>query len=125
MFLARSLIPVVRVTVKVVLKSRGAPGEGVNVAVAPFTERVPVIGGFGPARRLKVSVVTEDGSIGSLKVAVSAEVVATLVAPLEGLVPVTIGAVVSGAVPVVKVQVRGAPMGTPDRSLMPLVNVTV
>jgi len=95
------------------------------VAVAPFTARVPVIGGFGPARTMNVPAVTDDGSIASLKVTVSAEVVATLVAPREGLVAVTVGSVVSGAVPVVKVQIRGAAIGTPVRSLMPRVNCTV
>jgi hypothetical protein len=43
------------------------------------------------------------GSIGSLKVAVTVAVVATPVAPLVGLTPVTVGGVVSDGPPVLNI----------------------
>ena len=63
--------------------------------------------------------------MGSLNVAVSAEDVETFVALLVGLVALTVGGVVSGAVPVVKVQLKGAARALPARSLMPVVSVAV
>ena len=57
-----------------------------------------------PCRRVKVAVLIVNGSIASLKVAPAAVLIGTLVAPLALMVAVTVGAFVSGAVPVVKNQ---------------------
>ena len=66
----------------------------------PVAVTVPVIGGVS----VKVAAVTVAGLTGSLKVAVRATDVDTLVAPPVGLVIITVGGVVSVAVPVVKDQ---------------------
>ena len=58
----------------------------------------------GPLSK-SVAVVTVNGSIGSLKVAVSALLTAIPVAPLAGLVAETDGGVGSGVAPVVKVPI--------------------
>ncbi len=52
---------------------------------------------------VKVAVAIVNGSIASLKVAVTTLLVATPVARSSGIVEITVGAVVSGAAPVVKV----------------------
>ena len=57
-----------------------------------------------PSVRVKFVVVIVKGSISSLKVAEFFLLSATPPAPFTGSVSVTVGAVVSGAVPVVKVQ---------------------
>ena len=61
------------------------------------------------------------GSIASENVAVGATEVATPVAPVAGVVAVTVGGVVSGGVPaaVVKVQVTFAASRLPATSLTP------
>jgi hypothetical protein len=58
------------------------------------------------------------GSIGSLKVAVTAVLVATPVAPLDGVTDVTIGGVGAGAA-VVNDQVKLAAIGVPASSFTP------
>ena len=95
------------------------------MSVTPLVVILPVTGTLALFRRVKVVVVTVSGSMGSLNVAVSAEDVETFVAPSTGVVAPTVGRVVSGVAPVVKVQVRGVAMGMPLRSLMPVVSVAV
>lgn len=116
---ARSLMPVVRVAVYSVTPASGV--ECAKVTVVPETVMLPATVGLSR----NVAAVTVAESIGSLKVAVIAEESDTPVAPLTGLVAVTVGGVVSGAAPVVKVQTRAAVMGFPAKSLMPVVSVAV
>ena len=87
----------------------------------PETVMLPVTDGLS----VNVAAVTVAESIGSLNVAVMADEIDTPVAPLIGLVAVTVGGVVSGTAPVVKVQTRGTNMAFPARSLMPVVSVAV
>ncbi len=61
--------------------------------------------GVVPCINIKVAVVTVKGSIVSLKTAATALLTAIEVAPLTGMVELTVGAVVSGAAPVVKLQI--------------------
>ena len=68
----------------------------VNVAVVPLTVTVPDTG-VEPFIRVNEATVTVAGSIGLLKVAVMAVLIATEVAKLTGLVVDTVGGVVSGA----------------------------
>src|SRR5437762_130210 len=74
---------------------------------------------------LKLAVVTVKGSIASLKVALMVWLIATAVAPLAGTVALTVGRVVSGVTPVVKLQLKSAASAVPARSLAPVVTVAV
>ncbi len=75
-------------------------------------------------RSSKVLAPIVAGSIASLKVAVTAAVVATPVAPSAGVVAVTVGGVVSVET-VVKLHTLGAASALPARSLTPTVTVAV
>src|SRR5204863_6940685 len=77
-----------------------------------------------PATR-KLAVLIVKGSIASLKVALMARLVATPVAALAGTVELTVGAVVSGVAPVVKLQLKPVVSALPARSLAPVVTVAV
>ena len=99
----------------------GSSPDGVNSAAVPVTLMLPAAGGFS----MKVVASTVAGRTGSLKVAEIAEKIGTPVSPLLGLVVLTVGSVVSGAVPVVKVQTRLVAKGLPVRLLIPVVSVTV
>ncbi len=70
-------------------------------------------------------VVMVSGSMGSLKVALMVLLIQTPTAALLGLVDTTVGAVLSGAVPVVNVQVKVAAMALSATSLTALVSVAV
>ena len=65
------------------------------------------------------------GSIGSLKTAETVVFNATPVALQVGRVEITVGGVVLGASAVVKLQVKLAAIGSPARSLTPVVTVIV
>ena len=82
-----------------------APSEavGVNVAVVVPALYVTAAGTrvLPASRNSKVAAVMLAGLIASLKVAVTAVVDATPVAPLAGVRPVTVGGVVSGPAVVV------------------------
>jgi hypothetical protein len=65
------------------------------------------------------------GFIASLNVILTEVFVATPVAPSAGEVEVTVGDVVSGATPVVKVQEKSPDMAFPARSLTPVVTLAV
>ncbi len=95
------------------------------MTVAPLVVMLPVTAVLALFRKVKVDAVTVSGSTGSLKTAVRAEDVAVFVALLTGVVALTVGRVVSGAAPVVKVQLKGASKALPARSLTPVVRVTV
>ena len=100
---------------------------GVNVAVAPISEYVTVPGTGvipGPVR-LKVNPVMVAESIGSLKVAVTFWLVATVGARSAGIVEMTVGATVSEAAPVTKVQTKLLASGTRAALSAPVVIVTV
>src|SRR5437667_12605717 len=78
-----------------------------------------------PCITIKVDVLSVEGSIGSLKVAVMVSLSGTLVSALAGPVAPRTGAVVSGATPVVKVQVMSVVSALPARSLAPVLIETV
>jgi hypothetical protein len=63
--------------------------------------------------------------IGSENVTVGATANRTFVAPLAGVVPLTVGAVTSGADPVVNVQTTSLRSALPARSVAAVVNVAV
>src|SRR5262245_56220198 len=92
---------------------------GVKVAVRSEERRVGTEG-VEPCIRMKVVVLIVDASIGSLKLAVIAGSSRTFVASLAGPVARRIGAVVSGATPVVKVQLTSEVSVLPARSLTPV-----
>lgn len=75
--------------------------------------------------RVKVPALRVEGSIALLKVALIAELGATALAPLAGLVKVTVGAVESGPEPAVKVQVNADAIGFSERSLAPVLIIAV
>jgi len=78
--------------------------EGVNVAVVPEYETVPEAR-LKPCPTVTVDVVIVDEFIVSLNDAEMDEFIATPVALLEGFVNETVGAVVSGVVPVANIHV--------------------
>ena len=65
------------------------------------------------------------GSIASLKVAAIFWLIVTPVAALAGTVRITVGAVVSGVAPVVKLQTKLLASALPARSRVPVVIVAV
>jgi hypothetical protein len=83
----------------------------------PATGVLPVV-----VARVKVVVVRVDEFIGTLKVAVRAFPVFTLVALLAGTVAVTVG---TGGAPVVKVHTSGAASAISAELLTPVVIVAV
>src|SRR2546429_241990 len=64
-------------------------------------------------------------SIASLKVALMVWLIGTAVAALAGTVALTVGGVVSGVAPVVKLQTKSAASALPARSLAAVVIVAV
>ena len=94
---------------------------GVNVAVVVPALYVTAAGTrvLPASRNSKVEAVILAGLIASLKVAVTAVVNATPVAPLAGDRPVTVGGVTSAAA-VLKVQPASAAKALPAASLTPL-----
>ncbi len=74
---------------------------------------------------LKLAVVIVKGSIASLKVALMVWLIGTAVAPLAGTVALTVGAVVSGVAPVVKLQLKSVASALPAKSRAPVVTVAV
>lgn len=99
-FPERSLIPVVIVTVYKVLSERFA--EGIKLAIRPEYASVPETGVCPGPVTLNMAPVIVAGSMISLKVAAIFLLIATPVMPLDGSVEVTVGAVASELVPVVK-----------------------
>src|SRR5207253_1814863 len=119
---ARSLAPVVTVAVYAV---RGARlPAGVKVAVTPASATVPATVA-APCFKVKLAVLIVKGSIASLKMAAILPLMATPVAALAGTAALTVGRVVSGVAPVVKLQTKFAASALPARSLAPVVTVAV
>src|SRR3989339_1905451 len=89
---AKSLTPVVILAVYVVESDRLL--DGVNVAVVPLYETVPLM---LPLLSLTVNVfvLIEEDCIASLNMAVIVLLIATPAAPLTGIVEMTIGGVIS------------------------------
>ena len=81
--------------------------------------------GVDPCFKVKVDLVTVNGSIASLKVAPTLVLTGTLVAPSALMVPVTTGASVSGPSPVVKFHAKSTASALPARSLTPVVIVAL
>src|SRR5437870_3575775 len=73
----------------------------------------------------KLAVLIVKGSIASLKVALMVWLIGTTVAPLAGTVALTVGGVVSGVAPVVKLQLKSVASALPARSLDPVLTVVV
>src|SRR5947207_11707248 len=78
---------------------------GLKAAVTPAEITVPATA-VVPCFKVKVTWVIVNGSITSLKVAAIFWLMATPVAALAGTVELTVGAVVSGVAPVVKLQIK-------------------
>ncbi|GMU35413.1 MAG: hypothetical protein AMXMBFR20_32850 [Planctomycetia bacterium] len=78
----------------------------------------------GPVK-ITVAAVIVEGSIASVKVAAKVVLIATPVATLTGIVELTTGAVVSGAVPVEKLHTKLLGRAFPARSFAPIVIVAV
>src|SRR5207245_11519916 len=74
---------------------------------------------------LKLAVLIVKGSIALLKVALMVWLMATAVAAFAGTVELTVGRVVSGVAPVVKLQPSSMASALPARSLAALVTVAV
>src|ERR1051326_2502834 len=74
---------------------------------------------------LKLAVLIVKGSIASLKVALIVWLIATAVAPLAGTGALTVGRVVSGVAPVVKLQLKLVASALPARPLAPVVIAAV
>src|SRR5204862_6361127 len=72
-----------------------------------------------------VAVFSVKGSIASLKGVSMVGLMATAVAALAGTVALTVGGVVSGVAPVVKLQTKSAASALPARSLAAVVIVAV
>jgi hypothetical protein len=89
-----ALIAVVRFMVYVVLEASEALGVNVEVFVVELYESEPATLPLGPARNA-FAAISVDVSIALLHVNVTAEVTATLVAPLAGVVEVTSGPLLS------------------------------
>ena len=106
-------------------KLNGEPGGSAKVTVAPLVVMLPVTVTLALFRKVKVEAVMVSGSTGSLKTAIKAEEGEVFAAPLAGVVALTVGRVVSGAAPVVKVQLKLVCNALPARSLMPVVKVAV
>ena len=86
---------------------------------------MPVIAEPVGQTRPKLAVLMLSGAIASLKLAVIAVLMATIVAPLTGNTVLTIGAVVSGAALVVKLHAKGAVSILPATSRTGVVIVAV
>ena len=69
---------------------------------------------------MNVVPVSVSAFMGSLKLAVMTVLIETAVAPATGLVELTVGAVTSGATPVVKLQLNAAMMALPAASCAPV-----
>ena len=113
---ATSRTAVVIVAVQTVLEGSGL--LGVKVATLPLAAypTVPVTAVPAGHASVKLAVVMLAAFMASLKLAVIAVLIATIVAPLAGKTVLTVGAVVSGAALVVKLQVNGAASALPARS---------
>src|ERR1041385_972754 len=90
-----------------------------SYATVPVTGVTP-----GPVTK-KLAVLIVEGSIASLKVVLMLWLIATPVAALAGSVELTVGRVVSGAAPVVKLHPKLLSSRLPARSFAPVVIVAV
>jgi hypothetical protein len=107
-----------------VLPRRAA--DGINVAVLPLMLTRPLVAAPSEVvTRVKLVVVSVEFVIASEKVADTEEFSATPLAAFAGDVADTIGAVVSGTVPVVKFQMKLAASALPAESFAPVVMVAV
>jgi hypothetical protein len=121
---AASLAAVVMVAVYCVPATRGP--DAVKVAVLPLTLTVPATGD-PPAdvASLTLALLSVELFIGSEKVADTGVPSATPVAPKDGDVAKTVGAVVSTIAAVAKVQLKLADIAFPAASLAPVEIVAV
>jgi hypothetical protein len=92
---------------------------GVNVAVVPAKETVPITGVAPGPVKVKVAALIVAGFIGSLNVADTGVLTGTPVAPIVGTVETTVGA------PVVKVHTKLLASAFPSVSVAPVVIVAV
>jgi hypothetical protein len=120
---AASLAAAVMVAVYCVPAARDV--DGVKVAAFPLTFTVPVTAVPLVVASLTLAVVSVALVMASEKVAEIVAFVATAVAAFAGDVKDTVGGVVSGAAPVVNVQVKSAGRGLPAASVTPAATVAV
>ena len=99
--------------------------KGVNRNALPAPETVPATTLRLPSLNVKVPELTAVLIMLSLKEAEGTLSVAAHVEPFAGEVELTVGAVVSGAAPVVKVQTCAEPIALPATSRTPVVIVAV
>src|SRR5438876_7304310 len=99
---------------------------GFSVAILLLTSypTVPITVPPGPVN-LKLAVLIVNGSIASLKVALMVWLIGTAAAALTGRVALTVGRVVSGAAPVIKLQPKSVASALPAKSLAPIVILAV
>jgi len=121
--LAKSFAPVVMVAVNKVLAARLL--AGVKVAVAPTKATVPATGVVPGPVKVKVVPLIVAGSIAVLNVAETFWLMGTFVAPLTGIVAMTVGGAVLGAAPVVKLHTKLAASALPGTLFAPVVIVAV
>ena len=98
--------------------------DGTNVAVVPIPETVPGTGVTPGPVTVMVAVLIVSGFIASLKPMETVLLMGTSMSPLAGEVTLTVGDVVSGAAPVVKVDTKFVARAFPARSMTPGVTVT-
>ena len=120
-----SLTPVETVATQTVLIGR-LP-MGLNVITFPLTayDTVPVIADAAGQANEKLAPVIVVGSMGSLKLAVTRVLAATPVASRTGIVPITVGAMVSGVPPVVNDQTKSLGRAKPLLSKTVILTVPV
>src|SRR5579863_2717262 len=105
--------------VAVTVVPAGRTVAGVKVAVEPAYVTVPATGVAPGPVTVNVAPLSVAAFIGSLKVAETAELTATPVAPPAGVVEMTVGA------PVVKLHTKLAASELPPGSFAPVVMVAV
>jgi hypothetical protein len=113
----RSFAPVVTVAVNKVPLARAV--VGVNVAVVPAKETVPITGVAPGPVKVKVAALMVAGFIGSLNVAETSVLTGTPAAPIVGTVETTVGA------PVLKLHAKLLASAFPSVSVAPVVIVAV
>jgi hypothetical protein len=122
---ARSLAPVLTFTVNRVLAASALVGENVATLPIPAYATEPGTGVVPGPVTVNVVPVIVSGSICSLKFTATLVLSATPVAPQVGIVESTVGAVVSGASPVVNPHEKVVGSAVPPALFTPVVTVTV
>ena len=121
--LARALLAMSRAPVEMFathVVDTGKAAAGVNVATLEFTATVPTTALPAGQATVNVAFVSVSGFICSLKVAAMSVLTAAPVAFAAGRVEVTVGAITSAVVPVVKLQLNAVAMALLAASFTPV-----